>query len=337
MLPIEQSGMPSFKVNNELLRYTALGISTKLTAARDRSPHQDHVLLSNFMLGSGFIGATISEDLSVPHVAIAAGTDINRGLYVPSERSTLEYVLQNASVAVALNETHRRQLSRLGQLESVVCMRPSVEKEAMRLHWARDRERSIISLFSDCGYSSKKGTHALSRAVDILRSRGHKILLTICGGVEEAEKKFWQGWKAERYRAGMNEFLGFIPKDRVWELMATCDWYCSASLGEGCSNARTTAMCIGVPMVTTNTGEIVDLVTAGNDHIFVVQPGNFEDLLSGLERACRATVSDEIYVKEDFVANIRSCFDSDREALKWKEILQAAFAKPSDKLPRAGI
>ena len=112
-----------------------------------------------------------------------------------------------------------------------------------------------------------------------------------------------------------------MGQDQILNLMRQADIYCSATLGEGCSNARLQALALGMPMMTTRCGEMTDLAE-GIGHVRLAEPGDLEGYKSGLRRMVAATLDGGIKVRPAVIRKWRARFHASEEIRAWSRVAQ---------------
>jgi len=252
--PLRASGLEPRLFVQERSR---LSFACLKTAIEKRVGAGPDVILSNFVTTVGFTAHLVTEALGLPHVPVLAGTDFNRGFRNKVDRQAILEVCRSARVVVGKNIEQVREIRRRLADTPFEVIETSVEPPARR--WGKPAGEGI-SIFSDGGFSSKKGTGVLLDAFVALRAAGVDARLTVCGSDQTGQEDYW----TERRRLVEKEaspavcFPGYLDRAQIIEQLCTSDIYASATLGEGSSAARAVALCVGVPMVTTRCGELAD-------------------------------------------------------------------------------
>ena len=233
-----------------------------IISVRVRLHEERFLIITNFAIGTGYLGMLLAEECKARHLACVVGTDFSRGFRNPEERQILEAVCRSAWLVVAKSTEQATSLAQFAKRIKVI---PTPIKAAPAIH---NRVPSVpFRIFSDCGYSFKKGTFALVEAWATLDERLQGTYLNICGPTEVEERKYWKKWKEENVALFGHKiiFEDFLKPDEVDDRLSNCDVYCSASLGEGSSAARLNALRCGVPIVTSATGEMCEPVIDHNN------------------------------------------------------------------------
>ena len=285
-----------------------------------------HVIVSFFLMEHSFVAQQVAAALQLPHVACIRGTDYSRGFHDPLTFPAIDYVAHAADLILATNTEQRIALERRG-VTKVRTIIGSVTSATLRHRWRR-RSGAGVRLFANCGYSHKKGTQVLLHAFAALRDDGFPVELTITGADDEEQRAYWSALRdAAKARFGSSvTFLGHVAEEDMYALLLQNDVYCSASLGEGCSLARLTALAIGMLIVTTRCGEIPD-IAADIAHVRVSPVADEWAFLEVLRRACRDVLGGSMRIDEDAVDQLRRYLTSAREQGEWVEALDGVSGK----------
>lgn len=126
-----------------------------------------------------------------------------------------------------------------------------------------------------------KGQAVLLEALAQLAARGRRVELTVAGDGPERERL--ERRAAELGVADRVEFLGSVGQDRVADLYAQADVFCTSSFAEGVPTVLMEAMASGLPTVATRIMGIPELVEDGATGL-LVPPGRADALADALER-----------------------------------------------------
>jgi glycosyltransferase involved in cell wall biosynthesis len=285
-------------------------------------PHDPHVIVSFFLRQEAFIAQQVAEDLGIPHIATVRGTDFSRGFHAPDSAASITYVVERCNLMVTTNHEQADTFSRSFNRSDIATIHGSIAED----HgppWKRRAAHPAIHLVSDSGLSFKKGTHVLVDSAARVAVAGLPVKLTLAGDVESNESAYWERriceWQSSR---GLEfELAGRMTHSEIGELLSDSDIYCSATLGEGCSLARSRALIKGIPIVSTRCGELAD-VAGDVSHVRLARPGDSESFHILLEKACREMQGDGIYVDADRVQEWRVHFSPAREQRQWLEAVE---------------
>jgi len=127
----------------------------------------------------------------------------------------------------------------------------------------------------------RKGTHHVIKAFARLLPRFPELRLLIVGdGVwkEELERLARELGVANRV-----DFKGFVPHERLGEILPAADVFALTPEYEGLGIVFIEALACGVPVVASSVGGILDIIENGRNG-FLVPPGDVEKLLDALEK-----------------------------------------------------
>ena len=310
------------KARRESNRIITVITRASIARAMAAKPNGRHVIFSNYLTGSGLIGANCAEALCLPHITLAAGTDFARGMYSPADRLIIGHVLARADLVLTRNRTQARGLAAAFGHSAIRAVHTSLPGPFPSWHGRAPQQDAPITIFSDIGFSSKKGSQVVLAAVHAANRAGLNVHLTLCGAIAGEERAFWEHWQAAHADDPAVTFLPHLPVEAVWQRVAGADLYASATLSEGCSQARMAALCIGVPMVSTLTGELID-VAQGVSHVMLAEPGDSVGFIATLIDACRRLRAGGIAPDAGRVAEWRAYFTPEREARDLRAALAA--------------
>ena len=301
----------------------------------ERSIHErskdEQILMSFGLPHNGFIAQQVAIALGLSHFSCFRGTDFSRDCFEPYTHSAIvSYVIQRATAIVTTNEEQKRFLkSAFGPKTNIVRIYNGVEAPKTLWH---HRNSQLIKLAADCGFAFKKGTHLLLAASERLVKEGFPIELSVCGITAPGEEEYWAQVRSE-YEARFGSTMRFrdlISKEEVIETLLNSDLYCSATLGEGCSLARSRALLMGMPIVSTHCGELADLASE-TSHVFLAPPGDAEAFQSALKSACERVIDGTICVDHESVKRAQSELSVDAERTAWRNLLSSTVSSSSNR------
>ena len=130
----------------------------------------------------------------------------------------------------------------------------------------------------------RKGVHYLADAFDLVAKKMPTVRLTVAGcSASEAEVK-------DLFAAALRErvnVIPFVPRDDMAAVYAAHDIFVIPSLVEGMPLTLLEAMSTGMPVVTTNTCGMADVVEDGFNGL-LVPAADTEKLAGGIERLCQS-------------------------------------------------
>jgi glycosyltransferase involved in cell wall biosynthesis len=318
--PLRASGLERrlFEQERSRLNFACLKteIEKRLGAGAD-------IVLSNFVTTVGFTAHLVTEALGLPHVPVIAGTDFTRGFRNKIDRRAVLDVCRSARIVVGKNIEQVREIRRCLPDTPFEVIETSVKQPAQR--WRRLGGQEI-RIFSDGGFSFKKGTAVLLDAYVALRACGVDAWLTICGSDQVGQEDYW----SERRRmveqdAGSSVcFPGYLDRAQIIDRLCGSDIYASATLGEGSSAARALALCLGVPTVTTRCGELTDGSPAW--HVRLVPVCDAAGFHEALHTLATDLLGGGLRIDDEAVDRFRRRFDPSREWAAWAGLLRKVAA-----------
>jgi len=292
-----------------------------IISARVRLHEERFLIITNFAIGTGYLGMLLAEECKARHLACVVGTDFSRGFRNPEERQILEAVCRSAWLVVAKSTEQATSLATFAKHTKVI---PTPMKTAPVTH--KRVPLFPFRIFSDCGYSFKKGTFALVESWASLDERLRGTYLNICGPTDFEERNYWKKWREDATSLFGDKiiFEDFLRPDEVDERLSNCDVYCSATLGEGSSAARLNALRCGVPIVTSATGEMCEPVVDHNN-VRLFPAGDFAGLTSCLNAILNEMAADKFRFCRDSAQTTYEYFSPERERETWLAVVGDAF------------
>jgi glycosyltransferase involved in cell wall biosynthesis len=303
-----------------------LQVRNLITRHMDELPEASHLVLSFAAAHAGFVAQQAAINLSLPHVTSIRGSDYSMAVHNSYLLPLVSFVVERADFIVATNDEQLRFLeraygvkSRAGRIHNSVTERGPT--------WAPPgRPPARVRLVADCGYSFKKGTEILLDAFESLASADDRVQLTVFGGQAPEDLQSKPYWSrrcrelAERLGSRVN-LADVVARRDIDAEMERSHLYCSATLGEGCSNARITALVSGIPIVSTRCGELPD-VADNVSHVRLAQPGDAGEFRRVLSAACEDLRNGRLHVDDERVSAWSEYFHPRREAREWSEVIR---------------
>jgi len=285
-------------------------------------PEQQHVILSFYASSAGFVAQHVANLVGIPHIASVRGTDFSNDMYSREWMHCLEFTVKSATWVVTTNLTQEAQIRDVfGRKDCIRTIYNSCEKPSVRALRLRKRGKAI-RLFCDTGFSFKKATHLVMRAVETLAGEGLPVHLTAVGSTEMECADFFDGERKsllDRFPKNF-DFRGQVSQTEARRLLLEADAYCSASLSEGCSNATLKALVHGLPIVSTNVGILPDLA-GGLDHVLVSDPVDFEQFVANLRTMVTRLLSKGVSVSRDQISLFANRLSPAVEASAWHRVI----------------
>jgi glycosyltransferase involved in cell wall biosynthesis len=320
----EPLGTTASSGSGEVFTAEFLLLRSSIAKRIDRSKGAGHLIISFFASHAGFLAQHLSISLNLPHLASLRGSDFTRDLRHPSRFAAVAFVLLGASVVVTTNlEQEKTVAEALNIRHKLVTIYNAVRST---IRYRRPLESLPIRIVSDCGYSFKKGTYILIKAVSKLLAQGLPVHLTIVGPTESNEASFWCEIKKDRRSNKLETFAlrDWVPREDVEALLIGGHIYASATLGEGSSNARLGALACGIPMVTTRCGTLADIAD-GEEQVVLCEPGEEAEFFSALEGMVRRVLVSDVSASDVTVAKWRDMLDEEREGEQWRKVAERAL------------
>jgi glycosyltransferase involved in cell wall biosynthesis len=314
-------GVPSGWLT-ESLRLDYLLLVNAIRARMHAEPDRRHILISFLMTTNGFVAQHVAFTLDIPHIASVQGSDFSRDFRSPYHLQAVRFVVENARCTVTNNCEQARVLAAAFPVaRSFRTVHNALPDEIAIAPWT-PTPSSVWRLVADGGFSFKKGTHILLRAVAELHREGNPVFLTLAGGAEAKESAYWEecGRDYRERFPGVFSFPGWLDSDSLDALILSADLYVSASLGEGCSLSHNRAMVLGIPMVATHTGALPELCGDAR-HVRLCASADVSALGSEIRSTMQSLRAGDSMVDQDLVHRWRRYFSPERERREWAEIL----------------
>jgi glycosyltransferase involved in cell wall biosynthesis len=315
------------EVQAEWARLQVLLAKNAVGRAMDLRPNDSHVILSFYLTSMGFVAQHVASALDIPHIACSRGSDLGRDMYEPEQIAALQFVARRATTLVTACTEPRlvaqRVLERAGAVRVVYNSLPV----HIRPIWKR-QQRDTVRLVTVCGYSVKKGTAILLEAVAGLIDESLPVELSIIGAVGVGR------WDAicqsflERY-PGRLSCRRWMPKSELEAHILDADIYCSASLFEGFGNATLLALALGIPIVASATGALIDFAP-NLRHIALAPPGDVGQFRDELRTMVLRTMDGTLEVSTGGVRDVVEQLSPDKERGDWQAIIRGAAARRGD-------
>lgn len=295
----------------------------------NKYPDEYHVIVSFYASTTGFVCQMIADTLGLPHIASIRGSDFSRDLYSAEGLHAIDWVAKRASHIVTTNNEQQQMMGILfARNQNITTIYNAIEKEFSNVQWLH-KKTDKIKLFSDSGFSFKKATHILLSTLEILISKQYPIQLHLVG---EIEKVCEQYWKNLNIKVKTNQTENFIYYDYlnindIPKMMLDCHIYVSSTLGEGCSNSRLQALSLGIPIVSTNTGELKDIVSLLGDNplLELCSPGNLAAFATGLEKMLHTLQTSDCKPDQQYIASIHKLFSLTKERTTWESVIRKSL------------
>lgn len=285
------------------------------------------ILLSFYLLNSGWIAQMLANELDLPCVAGVRGNDIGRNIFHVSRFAVIKWVVDEADAIVAVNE-HLRYRTSVAFKEirkKIITISNGFDYNNLDTVELRDRdiikswgwnENDLILTFIG-NLREKKGVAVLLKALSKVNASNVHVRLLVVGPVISGAEKVAVGhiWN-HLVEQNIIRYTGQIPRDLVFSNVSVADVICIPSLDDGMANGLLEGMAIGLcPITTTVLRDVVD----DKVHGLVVEPGDVE----GLTKAFEELYNDKSLIRkygECSREHIRNDFKPEYEAKKYIEL-----------------
>ena len=258
--PLSSSSFTDSVKSYKQLRF--LSLESQIKEMLNSYPDHEHLIISFYASHTGFYSQMVASRFNIKHISSIRGSDFFVNFLNHTSFSSLEFVVGHANHIITTNNMQRDMLLSLysqtmtGRITTIHnalkgSVPPYINKHAIE-------KGRHIQLFTDSGFSYKKGTDHIIDAFMRLFKDGEKIELSIAGDIKEEEKDYWDTRIQSVKESCGESFRQLGYQDSVLPFMQQADIFISASLSEGCSNSRILALCMGIPIITTDNGAIID-------------------------------------------------------------------------------
>jgi glycosyltransferase involved in cell wall biosynthesis len=285
-----------------------------------------HVLLSYYLSTAGFVAQHVACEFGMAHIACARGSDLGRDIFTRELLAPVEFVLRRAACVVTTSQEHARFVRYLTNREDHVHTIYNAVPAHIRPSWTHS-QTDRVRLVSLGGYSIKKGTHTLLKAVSRLLDEGLPVELAIAGPTGAGHWDEIRQHYSTHY-AGRISLCNMIARPDVEAFLLAGDVFCSASISEGCANSTMLALGLGMPIVSTATGALIDF-TANLDHVATSEPGDEESFASVLRRSVQQVLRGTLVVDFAQVEAVLERLSQEREASAWQTLFNTYSTRSS--------
>jgi glycosyltransferase involved in cell wall biosynthesis len=223
------------------------------------------IILSYFLYPEGFAALQIANALSVPVVAKALGSDINR-IGDPVSAMLTRNVLRNADFLLAVSDDIRKKAISMGAPPGKI--RTTINGCDSSVFHVKDRLRARNELGIDATSEAvvqigrmdvKKGLRELVEAAAALRSARPRLQVYLVG--EGPDRPIIEEAIRSKAAASYIHLLPGCAFNVVATWMAASDLVTLPSYMEGCPNVVLEALACGRPVVATNVGGVPEIMS----------------------------------------------------------------------------
>ena len=292
------------------------------------------ILLSFYLLNSGWIAQMLANELDLPCVAGVRGNDIGRNIFHTSRFAVTKWVLDEADAVVCVNEHLRRRATTAFKETRGKTVSIANGFDCGRADLNDRQDRSVVEAWGWSGQDliltfigtlrEKKGVSVLLKALQAVNREGPRVRLLVVGPEIDGAEKLILGtvWK-QLVDSGVIHVTGQLPRDRVIYHASVADAVCIPSLDDGMANGLLEGMAIGLCPITTTV--LSDVVTDGVNGL-VVEPGSAEELAAAFEKLYSDRALIGLYGARS-AALIRESFTPEREAQRYIELFEKVLER----------
>lgn len=250
---------------------------------------------AHFAYPDGYAATLLGRWFKVPVTITLRGTEVPLSK-LPGRRQRLLKALQSAARVFSVSESLKQHVVDLGaKAEKILVVGNGVDTEkffAIDKHNARQQLQladDALVLISVGGLVDRKGFHRVIELLPGLLKKYPQLIYLIVGGAC-AEGNNRAKLEQQVDALGLSQhvkFLGAMASQDLHIPLSASDVFVLATANEGWANVFLEAMACGLPVVTTNVGGNMEVVS--NDKLGIVVPfGDTEALSQAIERSLNA-------------------------------------------------
>ena len=292
------------------------------------------IILSFYLLNSGWIAQMLSNEFDIPCVAGVRGNDIGRNIFHTSRFAVTKWVLDEADAVVCVNEHLRKRATvafkeirnkTISIANGFDCNRKDIndrQDKSVIKEWGWS-ERDLILTFIGT-LREKKGVAILLKALQAVNRNEPHVRLLVVGPEIQGAEKLISGtvWK-QLIDDSIIHVTGQLPRDQVFFHASIADAVCIPSLDDGMANGLLEGMAIGLcPITTTVLSDVVNNDING----IVVEPGSVDELVCAFDKLYSNRELIVIYGKKS-AELIRERFTPEREAKQYLELFEKVLER----------
>lgn len=263
---------------------------TRTLLKLDREQHFD-LIHSVAEAPTSQVGTVFKKLRRKPHLITIQGGSLARrnfggGFRGIALKALVKWGLKNADVTHTISQMLAEEVRSLG-VKKVTVLPNGVREDIFKtVSREESRKKLGISLnekiiISVSRLIMPKGMHHVIRAFARLLPRFPELRLLIVGdGVRKGEL---ERLARELGVANRVDFKGFVPHERLGEILPAADVFALTPEYEGLGIVFIEALACGVPVVASGVGGILDIVENGRNG-FLVPPGDVDKLCEALEK-----------------------------------------------------
>ena len=320
--PLSSSPLAESVKSYKQLRYLSLENLVKYNLSQN--PGYEHLVVSFYASHTGFYSQMVASRFGLKHIASVRGSDYFINFLNHTSFGSLEFVLKHADHIVTTNNSQRDMfLSLYGTSSSnkLTTIHNAVEAQVPRFaNRHLSTEDRTVRIFTDSGFSYKKGTDQIIDAFLRVYNEGSKVELIVAGDIKEEEKAYWKERITCMKDSCGDSFKAIGYQDSVIPWMEQSDIFISASLSEGCSNSRIMALCMGIPLISTDNGAISDYPFPMTNTV-LVPVGNPSYTASCIREISRRLIDGAVQFSAEEQEERMRYFSAQRERMEWASVI----------------
>lgn len=218
------------------------------------------VVDAHYLYPDGVAAAALARKLQRPFVVTARGSDVNLIAQMPTPRRRILEALEGASRVIAVSESLKSALVRIGlPSSSVEVLRNGVDTELFKFV-ERETTRKWLGIDE---------APMIVSVGNLVEEKGHELVLRAARHVQEAKViVVGQGRERPRLIALANQlemhsrvrFIDNLTQPDLAKIYSAADVLALGSTREGWPNVLLEAMACGTPVVTTAVGSVREIV-----------------------------------------------------------------------------
>ncbi|HPZ06521.1 MAG TPA: glycosyltransferase family 4 protein [Candidatus Eremiobacteraeota bacterium] len=250
--------------------------------------HKINIIHSYYVSRAGFIGVMAGKHKGIRSIVSIRGNDLGKDIFSGKEFPLIEWTLKNSSAITSVSKDLAHMAAILVPMKKINIIHNSVDTELFKKEspdtdllnkLSISKEEPLLGFIGEG--KPKKGIYALLNAFcRVLESK--KAHLFIIGNIRQDMMdliKFFRG-----KNAALKEYLHILPPvlpEYIVKFYNLFDIFVMPSLRDGMPNAILEAMACELPVITTSTGGIEELVLQGTTGL-MVEPGDIDNLTKAL-------------------------------------------------------
>ncbi len=247
--------------------FMAAGARSEVLRTRSRFPFS--VLDAHYLYPDGAAAAILARSLRVPLVLSARGSDLHSLRRKPLLRPWLRFAIRRATRLIVVSKSLLSDVEALGIDPAIAAVIPNGVDAARFKPLDRARARERLSIPAGDRIVLAVGRLHPVKDLPLLFAAFHRALRDLGGkgaalyvvgsGAEEPKLR---GLAERDGLADRIRLVGERPQDELPEWYSAADVFCLSSVREGCPNALLEALACGTPAVSTDVGDVRDVIVS---------------------------------------------------------------------------